>query len=214
MRTRRSSSIQPGTGGLIRAGDAPTDVVPDDADTLADADEAEVLPPEEFRGAPDAKRPDAEQFMQRGATDPTDIAVPELVGAHLAAATQPEEADPPTSPGDEPERRAVARTQDASADATGSPREDAMDGATGLNGPDVSPEEEYARSDRQGDLIAPSAKQDVPAAATIDEALLRDMVSDIVRQELQGVLGERITRNVRKLVRREIHRVLMSHDLD
>jgi hypothetical protein len=31
-------------------------------------------------------------------------------------------------------------------------------------------------------------------------------VRDIVRQELQGSLGERVTRNVRKLVRREIQR--------
>lgn len=48
----------------------------------------------------------------------------------------------------------------------------------------------------------------------VDEAFLREMVSDIVRQELQGALGERITRNVRKLVRREIHRALAAHDLD
>lgn len=48
----------------------------------------------------------------------------------------------------------------------------------------------------------------------IDEEALRDMVSEIVRQELQGALGERITRNVRKLVRREIHRALSSHELD
>lgn len=47
----------------------------------------------------------------------------------------------------------------------------------------------------------------------LDEAMLRDMVSDIVRQELQGALGERITRNVRKLVRREIHRALAAHEL-
>ncbi|MBO9406821.1 hypothetical protein J7399_05235 [Shimia sp. R9_1] len=47
----------------------------------------------------------------------------------------------------------------------------------------------------------------------IDEAMLREMVADIVRQELQGALGERITRNVRKLVRREIHRALAAHDL-
>lgn len=40
----------------------------------------------------------------------------------------------------------------------------------------------------------------------LDEDMLRQMVHDIVRQELQGVLGERITRNVRKLVRREIQR--------
>lgn len=48
----------------------------------------------------------------------------------------------------------------------------------------------------------------------IDEDVLRDMVAEIVRQELQGSLGERITRNVRKLVRREIHRALAARDLD
>ncbi len=51
-------------------------------------------------------------------------------------------------------------------------------------------------------------------APLLDEAALRAMVSDIVRQELQGPLGERITRNVRKLVRREIHRILASEDFD
>ncbi|SEN04272.1 hypothetical protein SAMN04488077_11159 [Roseovarius tolerans] len=50
--------------------------------------------------------------------------------------------------------------------------------------------------------------------AVIDEDTLRDMVAEIVRQELQGTLGERITRNVRKLVRREIHRALTSQDFD
>ena len=48
----------------------------------------------------------------------------------------------------------------------------------------------------------------------IDEETLREMVSEIVRQELQGALGERITRNVRKLVRREINRVLASQDFE
>jgi len=48
----------------------------------------------------------------------------------------------------------------------------------------------------------------------LDEDALRDLVADIVRQELQGVLGERITRNVRKLVRREIHRALSVRDLE
>ena len=48
----------------------------------------------------------------------------------------------------------------------------------------------------------------------LDEDALRDMVSEIVRQELQGPLGERITRNVRKLVRREIHRALASQEFE
>ena len=46
-----------------------------------------------------------------------------------------------------------------------------------------------------------------------DEEMLRDLVGEIVRAELQGALGERITRNVRKLVRREIHRSLASQEL-
>ncbi len=48
----------------------------------------------------------------------------------------------------------------------------------------------------------------------IDEETLRAMVAEIVRSELQGELGERITRNVRKLVRREIHRALVAQSLD
>jgi hypothetical protein len=48
----------------------------------------------------------------------------------------------------------------------------------------------------------------------LDEEALHQLVVDIVRQELQGALGERITRNVRKLVRREIHRVMMTQDID
>jgi hypothetical protein len=48
----------------------------------------------------------------------------------------------------------------------------------------------------------------------IDEEALRDLVSEIVRAELQGALGERITRNVRKLVRREIHRALTAQELE
>ena len=51
-------------------------------------------------------------------------------------------------------------------------------------------------------------------SATIDEDTLRDMISDLVRQELQGALGERITRNVRRLVRREIQRALSVRDLE
>ncbi len=48
----------------------------------------------------------------------------------------------------------------------------------------------------------------------LDEAMLRELVTDIVREELQGALGERITRNVRKLVRREINRALSVQDLE
>ncbi|MCT4553278.1 MAG: hypothetical protein N4A53_01175 [Pelagimonas sp.] len=53
-----------------------------------------------------------------------------------------------------------------------------------------------------------------PTPTGLDDSALRALVAEIIRAELQGALGERITRNVRKLVRREINRVLMSQDFD
>jgi len=47
----------------------------------------------------------------------------------------------------------------------------------------------------------------------LDEEMLRDLVAELVREELQGALGERITRNVRKLVRAEVQRALAARDL-
>jgi len=57
-------------------------------------------------------------------------------------------------------------------------------------------------------------KQAKPVALTMDDEALRDLIAQVVREELQGVLGERITRNVRKLVRREIYRALAERKLD
>ncbi len=48
----------------------------------------------------------------------------------------------------------------------------------------------------------------------IDEAALRRVVQEVLREELQGPLGERITRNVRKLVRREIHNILTTQEFE
>ena len=50
--------------------------------------------------------------------------------------------------------------------------------------------------------------------AALDEETLRALVSAAVREELTGPMGERITRNVRKLVRREIYRILSSNEFD
>lgn len=51
-------------------------------------------------------------------------------------------------------------------------------------------------------------------ATDLDEETLRRIVAEVVREELQGALGERITRNIRKLVRREIRLVLAADELD
>ena len=50
--------------------------------------------------------------------------------------------------------------------------------------------------------------------ALIDEDSLREIVADLVRQELRGELGERITRNVRRMIRRELHRALALQELE
>lgn len=78
-----------------------------------------------------------------------------------------------------------------------------------------------AASDMQSDTPSDTAASDQPTLpddalpgdalpddALIDEDTLYEMVSEIVRAELQGQLGERITRNIRKLVRTEVARAL------
>ncbi|RRH76307.1 hypothetical protein [Falsigemmobacter faecalis] len=41
-----------------------------------------------------------------------------------------------------------------------------------------------------------------------DEEILRSLIRDVLREELQGDLGERVTRNIRRIVRAEVARVL------
>ncbi|WP_146193136.1 hypothetical protein [Maritimibacter sp. 55A14] len=48
----------------------------------------------------------------------------------------------------------------------------------------------------------------------LDEEALREMIVQTVREQLTGELGERMTRNVRKLVRREIQRALASREFE
>lgn len=98
------------------------------------------------------------------------------------------------------------------------PVQDWIDGTAQEVVEEAGVEAEPAMADMDADTDAVADKGDTDLfggdESVIDEETLRDMVSDIVRQELQGALGERITRNVRKLVRREINRVLASQEFD
>lgn len=90
--------------------------------------------------------------------------------------------------------------------------------------PTVMPVEPAAApTETRAEMVAQLAKE-VEAAigitapppnplAEMDVESLRMMVVQIVREELAGELGQKITRNVRKLVRREINRVLASRDM-
>jgi hypothetical protein len=75
-----------------------------------------------------------------------------------------------------------------------------------------------ADATQSGAGAAPMASEfldeDGTPLSVLDEAALQEIVRQTLRQELQGELGERITRNVRKLVRAEINRALMARDLD
>jgi hypothetical protein len=52
------------------------------------------------------------------------------------------------------------------------------------------------------------------ATLDIDEDILRELIAEVVHEELRGVLGQRITRNVRKMVRREIRIALAAEKFD
>ncbi|AJE45975.1 hypothetical protein [Celeribacter indicus] len=67
--------------------------------------------------------------------------------------------------------------------------------------PDPSLEEELA--------LAGYAEDDM-----MDEEALRELVAQVIREELQGDLGRRITRNLRRLVRREVQRALTLREFE
>lgn len=60
----------------------------------------------------------------------------------------------------------------------------------------------------------PESKATAALDALPDEEAMRLLVGRLIREELRGELGERITRNVRKLVRREIMQLLETRSLD
>ncbi|MFK7869854.1 MAG: hypothetical protein AB8B58_11505 [Roseobacter sp.] len=47
----------------------------------------------------------------------------------------------------------------------------------------------------------------------VDEDVLRLLVTEVVRAELQGDTGDRISRNIRKLIRQEVKRALATEDI-
>lgn len=75
--------------------------------------------------------------------------------------------------------------------------------------PAVPPMDTVSRQDTSSAPSVPGSSD-----AILDEESLRELVNSLLREELQGALGERITRNVRKLVRREIQRALTAQELD
>lgn len=84
----------------------------------------------------------------------------------------------------------------------------------------TTPEDQAAWQDDLigGPDLGPDPEDDMhhylSGAALTDPDALRALVAQIVREELQGQLGVKITRNVRKLVRSEIQRILTTETFD
>lgn len=85
---------------------------------------------------------------------------------------------------------------------------------TAMDDADVDYGDDLLDTDDDGMPIPDDLDESIAAylagGSKMDEGALREMIVDVVRQELQGEMGERITRNVRKLVRREINNALSS----
>lgn len=156
-------------------------------------------------------------------TPESDSVIEELIAAAALETVAEEFHDPATDKSEEPASDIGLSSVDLSETPVETP--DAEDlqtkpafvrhakTADALDWEDHKPNEPSA--DTMADAAAPLAETtEQSAMAQVSEEALQGMVADIVRRELQGALGERITRNVRKLVRREIHRVMMNQDFD
>lgn len=110
----------------------------------------------------------------------------------------------------EAEESAVQADDDAPAQHDEPAVQDAAENVTSED--IIAPEPEAEEPDDQTALFA-AASAATDDAPILDEEALREMVTQILREELQGHLGERITRNVRKMVRAEIARALAAKGL-
>ena len=109
---------------------------------------------------------------------------------------------------------------EAAADALESDEafEAALQSAVEASQPSMVPESEDVVAAPVDVAVAPVEDDDEDdiVAADVEDIFeaMRPMISDLIRQELQGELGERITRNVRKLVRQEIKRAMTVRDVE
>ena len=79
---------------------------------------------------------------------------------------------------------------------------------------DDTPIDDTLQSINQGELVDFEDMAEPEVQGVLDEDHLREIITQVVREELSGHLGERITRNVRKLVRRELRQLMATDDFE
>ncbi len=118
---------------------------------------------------------------------------------HDVEALTPEAVEAPDDASYEPVEEAVAN-----------PTEEIQIDDVEIEDVELEVEDVEIATDEPGDILA----DDTGEGDFLDEDMLREMVIKLVREELKGRIGERITRNVRRLVHREIRRAMAIRDLE
>ncbi len=188
----------------------------DDADSGKQASsERLILTPalrvDEVEAAESTGPADADNVLMLDPGNRTELEGLEATIAELEAAvtTQPDDWEP--DEGETFDEAAWAVSAFATPEAEAESEADETSDSAAPEAGNVEPQEpasaepEAEFSGGLSDFLDPSA--------TIDQDILRDMIAQIVREELSGETGERITRNVRKLVRREINQILATRDI-
>jgi cell pole-organizing protein PopZ len=177
--------------------------LPPPAAPAEDLLEARISELEALLGVPSAFEPDEGDPFP---ADPPATVVPGNPAAQgpRVGAPPAEGAAPAPAPGAEPRAGAMHDARSPAAEPVAEP---------GIRRPATAEDDSGAADDDWIDAAPREADDIDDGTDVIDEHVLREMVRDILREELQGTLGERITRNVRKLVRAEIARALASRDL-
>ena len=112
-------------------------------------------------------------------------------------------------------RRVEIHREDAAGAGVESASEEGAQDTTAAETPpaDTAPAV-HAYADNADDDFAQDDALDSVGFASLDQHELRSLIVEIVREELRGQLGQKITRNVRKLVRQEIHHSLNARSMD
>lgn len=203
----------------VRAFSDPDDVVARIEARIERGGEAPDVPVEEPKASSDTEAEEMDDF---------DADLTAAVRASIAAEAGTADADivsgDTLSPEEVEDKTVATKTQEAQvADPVSTPASPnpphALDVAQAaiLTARAKSLQDSAARADSVPPKVAeaiPLEKAEAALGSLADEDAMRLLVGRLIREELQGELGERITQNVRKLVRSEIKRVLESRMLD
>lgn len=189
-----------------RSQPAPPPVMPDSEGHQQHLDPAPEAAPLE-RPEPD-ERPRGGGFLFPSRVEPTQEQGSADAGAGYTSDETGGSIDP-TSTAAEETTASIEEGADLSRDAEAS-----SEMAASIGSAPYEPDEDVDVSEDSSDATSDENIFEDDSSEALDDAALRALISQVVHEELTGALGERITRNVRKLVRREIHRALASRDFD